>query len=111
MDLNAIIRSDNASNIQLVICAKDLRDLLDGAIAFAKQEIKERDEPDYYTREELAGKLHVSLVTLNRWRQSGKLPEPVIIEGRVLFNKAAVRDTLNNNTKALRKLRTKNITL
>ena len=77
MDLNTIIRSENAEKIQLVVNAKDLRDLLDGAMAFAMKTITERDEPDYYTRQELADKFHVSLVTLGRWVDGGKLPEPV----------------------------------
>lgn len=95
MDLNSIIRSENAENIQLVVNAKDLRDLLDGAIAFAKQELKEAKEPEYYTREELAKKLHISQVTLLTYRSNGWLPEPVKIGGRVLYNKAAVRDCLD----------------
>jgi predicted DNA-binding transcriptional regulator AlpA len=111
MDLNSLIRSDNAANIQLVVNAKDLRDLLDSAMAFAKKEIKERDEPDYYTRDELAAKLHVSLVTLNRWRNDGRIPEPVTIDGRVLYDKAEVRDMINGNRKLTHKLNQKGITL
>jgi predicted DNA-binding transcriptional regulator AlpA len=95
MDLNTIIRSDNAEHIQLVVNAKDLRDLLDGAIAFAKQQLKEANEPEYYTREELADKLHVSQVTLLSYRSKGWLPEPVKIGGRVLYDKAGVRDCLD----------------
>ena len=111
MDLHSLIHSDNAANIQVVINAKDLRDFADQLMAYATKTIKERDEPEYYTREELAKKLHVSLVTLNRWRDDGKLPEPVTIEGRVLYDKAEVRDAINSNYKALRKLTSKNITL
>lgn len=97
MDLNAIIRSDNAANIQLVVSAKDLRDLLDGAIAFAKQEIQERDEPKYYTREQLRDEvLHVSDPTLVSYRKRGLIPEPVTIGGRVLYDKAEVRKALND---------------
>lgn len=111
MDLHTLIHSDNAANIQVVINAKDLGDFADKLMAYATKTIKERDEPEYYTREELAKTLHVSLVTLNRWRQAGKLPEPVTIEGRVLYDKAAVRDTISGNMKALRTVRSKNITL
>ena len=111
MDLHTLIHSDNAANIQVVINAKDLRDFADQLMAYATTKIKERDEPEYYTREELANKLHVSLVTLNRWRDDGKLPQPVTIEGRVLYDKAEVRDAINSNYKALRKLKSKNITL
>lgn len=111
MDLSTIIHSENSANIMLMVSAKDLGDLLDRAMQFAMKTMKERDEPDYYTREQLAQKLHVSLVTLNRWRQAGKLPEPVTIEGRVLYDKAAVRDTISSNVKALRTVRSKNITL
>ena len=111
MDLHTLIHSDNAANIQVVINAKDLRDFADQLMAYATTKIKERDEPEYYTRKELAKKLHVSLVTLNRWRDDGKLPQPVTIEGRVLYDKAEVRDAINSNYKALRNLKSKNITL
>ena len=111
MDLHTLIHSDNAANIQVVINAKDLGDFADKLMAYATKTIKERDEPEYYTREELAKTLHVSLVTLNRWRDDGKLPQPITIEGRVLYDKAEVRDAINSNYKALRKLRSKNITL
>lgn len=97
MDLNEIIRGDNAQNIQLVVSAKDLRDLLDGAIAFAKQEIQERDEPKYYTREQLRDEvLHVSDPTLVSYRKRGLIPEPVTIGGRVLYNKADVKKALED---------------
>lgn len=96
MDLNAIIYGDNAAKIQLVVNAKDLRDLLDGAMAFAEKKIKERDEPDYYTREELAKLLHVSLPTIYEYRKKGMIPEPVKIGDRVLFDKAKVHEAISN---------------
>ena len=98
MDLNSIIRSDNADKIQLVVNAKDLRDLLDGAIKFATKTIKERDEPTYYTREELQELLHVSAPTLLSYRKKGLVPEPTTIEGRVLYNKAEVREALSRSS-------------
>lgn len=94
MDLNAIIRSDNAANIQLVVNAKDLRDLLDAAMNFAKQEILERDEPKYYTREDVKNILHVTDPTLLSYRKKRLIPEPITIDGRVLYDKAAVRQAL-----------------
>ena len=99
MDLNTLIHSENAGNIQLVVNAKDLRDLLDGAIAFAMQRIKEQDEPTYYTRNELAAVLHVSQPTLLEYRKKGIIPEPVKINGRVLYDKAQVRNALAKNMK------------
>lgn len=106
MDLNSIIHSDNAANIQLVVNAKDLRDLLDGAMAFAMKTIKEREEPSFYTREELAEMLHVSQPTILSWRKKGLLPEPAVIdEGRVLYDKAEVRRCLEKSRNP--KLRTK----
>ena len=96
MDLNAIIRGENAGNIQLVVNAKDLRDLLDGAMAFAMKTIKERDEPEYYTREELARGLHVSMPTIYEYRKKGVIPEPVKIGDRVLFDKAKVREAIDS---------------
>ena len=78
---------------------------------FAMKTIKEREEPSFYTRDELADKLHVSLVTLNRWRKEGRIPEPVTIDGRVLFDKAKVRDMLNSNYKMQHKLSNKNVQL
>lgn len=97
MDLNSIIRSENADKIQLVVSAKDLRDLLDGAMAFATRTILEREEPTYYTREELLEVLHVSDPTLMKYRKKGLIPEPVVIEGRVLYDKAEIRKAIDGN--------------
>lgn len=97
MDLNAIIRSENAANIQLVVNAKDLRDLLDGAMAFAMKKIKERDEPTYYSREELLEVLHVTDPTLNDYRKRGLIPEPIkIAGGKVLYDKAKVLEAIES---------------
>ena len=92
--MNALIYSENAANIQVVVSAKDLRDFADRLMAFATQKIKERDEPDYYTREELLEKLHVSDPTLRNYREKGLIPAPVTIGGRVLYDKAAINRAL-----------------
>lgn len=110
-DLKTLIHSDQAGNILLVVSANDLRQLLEDAMDFAMKTITEREEPSFYTRDELADKLHVSLVTLNRWRKEGRIPEPVTIDGRVLFDKAKVRDMLNSNYKMQHKLSNKNVQL
>ena len=110
-DLKTLIHSDQAGSILLVVSANDLRQLLEDAMDFAMKTIKEREEPSFYTRDELADKLHVSLVTLNRWRKEGRIPEPVTIDGRVLFDKAKVRDMLNSNYKMQHKLSNKNVQL
>ena len=91
MDLNALMHSDNAANIQVVISAKDLRECFESWMNFAMQKIKERDEPDYYTREEL---LDVSDPTLRNYREKGLIPAPVTIGGRVLYEKAAINRAL-----------------
>lgn len=96
MDLNTIIRSEHAGTIQLVVKAEDLRKLLDGAIAWGMNTILERDEPRYYTREELRDLLHVSDPTLVNYRRKGLIPDPVTIEGRVLYDKAKVREAMRN---------------
>lgn len=96
MDLNSLIYSDNAASLQLVVNAKDLRDFADSLIAFATQQIKERDEPSYYTRDELLKMLHISDPTLMSYRRKGLIPEPVTIEGRVLYNKADVRKAIED---------------
>lgn len=104
MDLNALIYSENAANIQVVVNAKDLRDFADSLIAFATKKIKEQDEPTYYTREELLELLHVTDPTLNKYREDGKIPEPVkIAGGKVLYDKAKVHEALTSG-----KLRVKN---
>lgn len=94
MDLHSIIYSDDAPKIQLVVNAKDLRDLLDGAIAWGMKTIKERDEPTYYTREELEQLLHVTPTTLLAYRKKGLIPEPIRVDGRVLYDKAEVREAM-----------------
>ena len=103
MDINALIYSENAANIQVVVSAKDLRDFADRLVAFATQKIKERDEPDYYTRDELLEKLHVSDPTLRSYREKGLIPEPVTIGGRVLYDKAAILKALEERKIKIRK--------
>ena len=94
MDLNSIIYSENAANIQVVINAKDLRDFADRLVDFATKKIKEQNEPEYYTREELETMLHVSAPTLVSYRKKGLIPEPVTIDGKVLYNKAEVNKAI-----------------
>lgn len=95
MDLNSIIRSEDADKIQLVVSAADLRQLLDDAMKFAIQQREEREEPKYYTREQLRDDvLHVTDPTLREYRQKGLIPEPVTIGGRTLYDKAEVREAL-----------------
>lgn len=104
MDLNSLIYSENAANIQVVITAKDLRDFADSLIAFATQKIKERDEPSYYSREELLEVLHVTDPTLNDYRKKGLIPEPVkIAGGKVLYDKAKVLQAIESGQLRIRK--------
>ena len=111
MDLINLIQSKDAGNTLLVVTAKDLGKLADDLIDFATRKIKEQNEPEYYTRQELADKFHITLVTLGRWRDKGVIPEPVTIDGRVLYDKAKVRDMVNGNRKLRNKLNQNNITL
>ena len=104
MDLNALVYSDNAANVQLVISAKDLRDFADNLIDFATKKIKERDEPTYYSREELLEVLHVTDPTLNDYRKRGLIPEPIkIAGGKVLYDKAKVLEAIESGQIKLRK--------
>ena len=104
MDLNSLIYSENAANIQVVITAKDLRDFADSLIAFATQKIKERDEPSYYSREELLEVLHVTDPTLNDYRKKGLIPEPVkIAGGKVLCDTAKVLQAIESGQLRIRK--------
>lgn len=104
MDLNALIYSENAANIQVVVNGKDLRDFADSLIEFATRKIKERDEPEYYTREELLEKLHVTDPTLNEYRKKGLIPEPVkIAGGKVLYDKAKVLEAIESGQLRIRK--------
>lgn len=102
MDLNSIIQSENAGSIQLVVTAKDLKDLLDGAIAWGMKTIKERDEPTFYTIEELCEVLHVSEPTLLSYRKKSLVPEPMVMDRRALFDKAEVREYFNRNKRKFR---------
>lgn len=104
MDLNALVYSDNAASVQLVISAKDLRDFADNLIEFATKKIKERDEPTYYSREELLDVLHVTDPTLNEYRKRGLIPEPIkIAGGKVLYDKAKVLEAIESGQIKLRR--------
>lgn len=107
MDLNALMHSDNAANIQVVISAKDLRECFESWLEFATKKIKERDEPTYYTREEMLELLHVTDPTLNRYREEGKIPDPVrLAGGKVLYDKAKVHEAIASG-KIRMKIKTK----
>ncbi len=99
MDLNSLIYSENAANIQVVVSAKDLRDFADNLIAFATQQIKNREEDPYYTREQLMAMFHVSAPTLISYRKKGIIPEPIVLDGRVLYKKAEVNEAIENNVR------------
>ena len=103
MDLNALIYSENAATIQVVVNAKDLRDFADSLMEFATKKIKERDEPTYYSREELLEVLHVTDPTLNEYRKKGLIPEPIKISGKVLYDKAKVHEALRNGKLRIKK--------
>ena len=110
MDLNSLIYSENAANIQVVVNAKDLREFADNLIEFAKQEIKQREEDPYYTREQLMTMLHVTAPTLISYRKKGLIPEPIMLDGRVLYKKDEVVVALEKSLK-LKKRVLKNFTL
>lgn len=97
MDLNSIIYSEEASKILLVVNAKDLRDFAESMMAWGMKTIKERDEPTYYSREEMLQLLHVTDPTLLEYRRKGLIPEPIKVEGKVLYNKAEVHEALTKN--------------
>lgn len=103
MNLNDLIHSPNASQIQVVISAEDLRKCFEDFTAWGMQRIKEQDSPEYYSRDELAGLLHVTAPTIIAWRKKGLLPEPVTIEGRVLYDKAKVREAIAKGKVKLKK--------
>lgn len=102
MDLHNILYSPNAANIQVVINAEELRKCFDDLARFIMQRIQEHDEPQFYTREQLADMLHVSVPTIYNYRKKGLLPEPVTIEGRVLYEKAQVRKCIESGKLRLR---------
>ena len=99
MDLHAILYSNDPhelQHVQLVINAAELRQCFLDQEKWIKETIREATEPQYYTREELANRLHVSLPTIDRNIENGKLPKPVRHGRRVLFNKADVNYHINH---------------
>lgn len=98
MDIYSVINSPNADNVQLVVSAADLKKCFDDLRSWCIKCIKEETEPSYYTREQLQELLHISAPTLISYRRKGLLPDPVTIEGRVLYEKSAVRHALENGT-------------
>lgn len=105
LDLSSIISGKQGAQALFVVSGEDLAKFAEDIKKFCIATIKERDEPEYYTREELAEVLHVSLVTLGRWRENGLLPEPVKMDGRVLFDKAKVRDMIESSYTLKRKMK------
>lgn len=99
VDLNSILHSENAANIQLVINAQDLRECFESWMQFALQQQKEREEDPYYTREQLAKMLHVSAPTLISYRKKGLIPKPIILDGRTLYRKAEVNEAIEGNVR------------
>ena len=102
MDLHNILYSPNAANIQVVINAADLRKCFENLEQSIMQRIQEHDEPQFYTREQLAEVLHVTAPTIYKWRNKGLLPQPVTMNGRVLYEKAKVRQSIESGKIRLR---------
>lgn len=96
-DLSTLIRSKEASGIQLVVNAEDLRKCFESFIAWGIEEQKKRDEPRYYSREEAAEILHVTAPTLLSYRKKGLIPAPVTIEGRVLYDRGEFHEAIRRN--------------
>lgn len=103
MDLHNILNSPDAPNIQLVVNAADLKKCFEDFTNWGMERIKERDEPTNYSRKELKYILHVSDSTLNKYREKGIIPEPITINGRVLYNKAEIRHALESRKIKIRK--------
>lgn len=104
VDLNSLMHSPDAAHIQVVISAQDLRECFESWMEFATRKIKERDEPTYYTREEMLALLHVTDPTLNKYREDGLIPEPVkMAGGKVLYDKAKVREAIESGRIKIRK--------
>ena len=61
---------------------------------YAPKEAPAPEEPRYYTRDEVATMLHVSLTTLTKWRQAGTLT-PVKIGGRTPYPSGSVKKALH----------------
>jgi excisionase family DNA binding protein len=100
MDLHNILYSADPSelkNVQLVVNAADLRQCFDEQEKWIRSVIKEASEPEYYTREELSQLLHISLPTIDRRVESGKLPKPIKHGRRVLFDKSSVNCYIKEN--------------
>ena len=87
----------------MVINAEDLRKCFEDFTAWGMQQIKERDEPTYYTRDEVEQLLHVTAPTLMNYRKKGLIPEPVTIEGRVLYDKAEIHKAIADNKIRIKK--------
>ncbi len=102
MDLHNILYSPNAANIQLVVNAAELRRCFEKLEEQIMKRIQEHDDPQFYTREELAEVLHVSVPTIYNYKNKGLLPDPVTIEGRVLYDKAQVRQCIESGKLRLR---------
>jgi len=61
---------------------------------YAPKEAPAPEEPRYYTRDEVATMLHVSLTTLTKWRQARTLT-PGKIGGRTLYPSESVKKALH----------------
>ena len=102
MDLHNMLYSADPSelqHVQLVISAAELRQCFDEQERWIRSTIKEATEPEYYTRKELSKLLHLSLPTIDRHVEQGRLPKPVKHGTRVLFNKADVNYYVKNAIK------------
>lgn len=109
MNLNDLMHSPDAAHIQVVISAKDLRDCFESWMNFAIDKIRERDEPSYYSREELLEVLHVTDPTLNDYRKRGLIPHPIKIGGKVLYDKAKVQEAIESGRLRLKPRRISNL--
>jgi hypothetical protein len=59
----------------------------------------ELDFPELVDAKEAAQLLHRPESTLKRWRYEGVGPDWILVEGRVMYDKAVLREYLRQNTR------------
>lgn len=93
---------------KLVICTEqELANIIEEQLKLALKNNSKNQKTDFKPKDELipridlARKLKVSTVTLDKWVKLNIIPEPIKIGGRIYFNQEQVWKTINRSSKQI----------
>lgn len=94
MNMQSLLHSSDAPQTIIMMTAEDLRRLIDDTNAWTRKVVEEQYQPRYFDIDDLMKLFKASRTTIYNWMNTGKLPEPMTIDGtdKKLWDQAEIRD-------------------